>query len=74
MLILVMVFNGIAFWQLWDEKGIVTAGLYKKFLKTYVGIQLTGEGCKGSGVLHDNVHPKKAHVVTKFLTKNNFEI
>jgi hypothetical protein len=74
LLILVMDFIAIAFRQLWDEKCIVTAEVYKMFLETYVGIRLKLKGCKCSGILYYNDNPKKIYFVTKFLVKNSFEI
>ena len=68
-----MDFNGIAFWELLDEKQTVTSEVYKNFLDSHIPNWSRGNGCRNPIIVQDNARPHVASIVKEYLNLNNIE-
>ena len=63
--------NGIAFWNLCEEKTTMNAELYKNFLERNIPIWMEENGVNRPIIVHDNATPHVTKVVTSYLEQNN---
>lgn len=74
MLILAMDYNGIAFWELCQEKESVNAVRYRSFLSENIPIWLQDKRFKYPIIIHDNARPHKAVLIREYLKENNIRL
>ena len=73
MLIMAMYFEGIAFWELLEDKQFCNAETYRQFLESNIPKLMCRNNHKKALIAHDNSRPHKARIVTQWLDENEIE-
>ena len=71
LLVMAMDINGIAFWDMCEEKTTMNAERYKNFLEKHIPVWMAKTGINEPIIAHDNAKPHIAKLITSYLEQNN---